>query len=214
MSTVVSNPEVLTIHWPTVIRHVRLSRGLKQASLAQDLGVTQTMVSRWEAGNARPSARIRTQIFDMIWTLTSSLARRTWMERARRNPSSVAVINSTGLVELASRGLLRSLKTVRGQIEGRNLRQAFRGDIPKLFGSLVDRGFFQGKIATVESVERVVFTDFDGHDTPFWQHSLHRPLFVANQRICWLISGASVSRPVWQDVRQRLGSAMVVRKAI
>jgi transcriptional regulator with XRE-family HTH domain len=214
MSTVVSDPDVLTIHWPTVIRHVRLSKGLKQASLAHDLGVTQTMVSRWEAGNALPSSRIQAQIHDMIWALTSTLPRHTWMERARRNPSCVAVINSDGLVELASRGLLRCLKTVRGQVEGRNLRQAFRGDIPKLFKALVDRGFFQGKIATVESVERVVFTDFDGRDTQFWQHSLHRPVFVGHQSLCWLISGASVSRPIWREVRERLGSAMVVRKAI
>lgn len=214
MSTDVSNSEVLTIHWPSVIRHFRLSKGLKQASLAHDLGVTQTMVSRWEAGNALPSSRIQNQVFDMIWALTSSVPRHTWMGRARRNPSVIIVINSEGRIELASRGLLRSLKTVRGQVEGRSLRQAFRGDIPKLFDALVGSGFFQGKIATVETVDRVVFTDLDGRDTQYWQHSLHRPVFVGDQSICWLISGAAVSGPVWRDVRERLGGSAVIRKAI
>ena len=214
MSTVVSDTEVQTIHWPSVIRHFRLSKGLKQASLANDLGVTQTMVSRWEAGNALPSARIQTRIYDMIWALTSSVPRHTWLGRARRNPSVIIVINGEGRVELASRGLLRCLKTARDQVEGRHLGQAFRGDIPKLFRVFVESGFFQGRIATVETVERVVFTDLDGRDTQFLQHSLHRPIFVGKQSICWLMSGAALSRPVWRDVRDRLGSSMVIRKAI
>ena len=59
--------EIPVIHWPSVIRHYRLSEGLKQAAMAHDLGVTQTMISRWESGTATPSVRIQERVFDLYW---------------------------------------------------------------------------------------------------------------------------------------------------
>ena len=134
MNSMTRTIEAQAIHWPSVIRHYRLSKGLKQAALAHDLNVTQTMVSRWESGMALPSPRIQERIFDLYWSSHTSVSRAAWMDRIGRHPSIVAVIDGRGRIERASRGLVRALGCERHAVE-----------------------ILQGAV-------EVVFSDFDGLD--------------------------------------------------
>ena len=214
MTATVTYPDIKAIHWPSVIRHYRLSRGLKQMALAEDLGVTQTMVSRWEAGNAEPSARIQDRLFDMFWAMGSTIPQDAWLDRLRRHPAVIGVIDSRGCQIAASRGMLRSFRIERSEIEGRFLHEAFRGDCVKLFDRLSDSGFFEGRVASAESVDRLHMKRADGSSARFWAHGLHRPVFMKARQIFWLASGAAVSETVARDMRDKLGGPMVIRRAI
>lgn len=202
------------IHWPSVIRHYRLSKGLKQAALARDLNVTQTMVSRWEAGVSAPSLRIRVSLFDLIWSDTSSLSRDVWLDRIRRHPAIALVVDDRGLQVAASRGLLRSLQVMRTDIEMRYLHESFRGDFVDLFDALCASGLYEGRVASAESIDQLQFTGPDARLKRIYSHGLHRPVFMSHQTILWLASGAEVSREIARDVRKKLGRKMLIRRAV
>ena len=214
MSPVLSDAPVQTIHWPSVIRHYRLSKGLKQAALADDLGVTQTMVSRWESGAALPSRRIQDRVFDLYWASHASVPRQAWMDRIGRHPSLVSVIAADGRILRVSRGFLRSLECERGQLEGRYLSDAFEGDFVTVHEALCASGFFEGRVSSAESMDRYVFIAPGGQHRSFLGHGLHRPAFLPGPKIVWLASGAEVSRGVFRDVRERLGGPLVIRRAL
>ncbi|MEA1943466.1 MAG: helix-turn-helix domain-containing protein [Pseudomonadota bacterium] len=214
MNQIVRTRQIHTIHWPSVIRHYRLSKGLKQAALAHDLGVTQTMVSRWESGVALPSQRIQERIFDLYWTTHTSVSRAAWLERIARHPAIVGVIDADGRIQRASRGFLRALGCDRHSLEGRFLAEAFQGDLVDLYDTFVTSGFFEGRVSSAESMDRLVFTGTDGRQVERRAHGLHRPTFLPGPQIVWLLSAAEVTASVYGDVRTRLGGPRIIRKAI
>ena len=214
MNTLVQTTEAQAIHWPSVIRHYRLSKGLKQAALAHDLGVTQTMVSRWESGMALPSQRIQERVFDLYWATHASVSRAAWLERIGRHPSIVGVIDADGRIQRASRGFLRVLGCDRHALEGRYLTEAFQGDLVDLYDTFVASGFFEGRVASAESMDRIVFTGTDGRQVERRAHGLHRPTFLPGPQIVWLLSAAEVTAPVHTDVCARLGGPRVIRRAV
>ncbi|MFY0638578.1 helix-turn-helix domain-containing protein [Maricaulis maris] len=203
-----------TIHWPSVIRHYRLSKGLKQAAMAHDLGVTQTMISRWESGAAIPSGQIQERVADLYWASQTSVSRSAWLDRIDRHPAVVGVINGDGRILRASRGFRRSLDCRRHDLEGRYIHEAFEGDWPPLFDALVSAGLFEGRLASAESIDAITFLSPDGERRPRHVHGLHRPSFLPGPEIVWLLSGADVSERVHAEVKARLGGPMVLRKAI
>jgi transcriptional regulator with XRE-family HTH domain len=214
MTTVVSYPEVQTIDWPSVIRHFRLSRNMKQSALASDLGVTQTMISRWEGGAVKPSRRVQEQLFDMFWNIGATAQRTTWMMRARRHPNVVGLINAGGIQIIASRGLLRQFEANRHDLEGQHMSKLYGSDMLELYEILLESGFFAGRVATAETIDRVEIKKPDGTNASFLAHGLHRPMFMKDQQIYWLASGAIVSEAAALAVEAKIGGKLVVRKAI
>ncbi|MAK65072.1 MAG: hypothetical protein CMF75_10105 [Maricaulis sp.] len=214
MNQVFACSETSAIHWPSVIRHYRHSMGLKQAAMAHDLGVTQTMISRWESGTSLPSERIQERIFDLYWRAHAAVPRAVWLDRIGRHPAPVAVISAQGRVMRASQGLQRALGCRRHDLEGRFCHEAFTGDLVELFDTLTASGFFEGRVASAESMDRIRYFGPDQAERAILTHGLHRPAFLAGPQIVWLFSGATVSRSVFEDVRTRLGGSRVIRKAI
>lgn len=214
MNSITSTIETQAIHWPSVIRHYRLSKGLKQAALAHDLGVTQTMVSRWESGATCPSRRIQDRIFDLYWSSHTSVSRAAWLERIGRHPAIVGVIDAHGRIQRASRGFLRTLDCRRHAVEGRFVHEAFQGDLVELYDTLLTSGFFEGRVASAESMDRVEFLHPVNGPLDRLAHGLHRPTFLPGPHIVWLLSGAEVTQSVFDEVRTRMGGPRVIRRAI
>jgi transcriptional regulator with XRE-family HTH domain len=214
MNSLSGTIDAQAVHWPSVIRHYRLSKGLKQAALAHDLGVTQTMVSRWESGMALPSQRIQERIFDLYWSSHTSVSRAAWFERIGRHPSIVGVIDARGRILRASRGFLRTLGCDRHALEGRFIHEAFCGDLVDLYDTFLAAGFFEGRVASAESMDRIEFLGPDDAAVEKQAHGLHRPTFLPGPQIVWLLSGAEVTRSVFDEVRARIGGPRVIRKAI
>jgi transcriptional regulator with XRE-family HTH domain len=214
MTTVVSYPEVQTIDWPSVIRHFRLSRNMKQSALASDLGVTQTMISRWEGGAVKPSRRVQEQLFDMFWNIGATAQRATWMMRARRHPNVMGLVNANGQQIVASRGLLRQFEADRQDVEGQHISRLYGPGMVDLYRILLESGFFAGRVATAESIDRVEVKRLDGTYASFLAHGLHRPMFMMDRQIYWLASGAIVSEVASLAVEAKIGGKLIVRKAI
>jgi len=197
-----------------VIKHYRLSAGLNQSELADQLAVTQTMVSRWEAGGANPSRRIQDMLFDYYWSTSATISRDVWYERLRRNPVSLAVVEASGLIRAVSRGFLRHIQTERNAIETHHLPDIFSGDLVKLYETLVASGFFEGRVSSAESVTELVIENGHEQAVHSFCHGIHRPVFMPGPEVLWLIAGAPVSATVFRDVRRRIGGPVLVKRAL
>lgn len=202
------------LHWPSVIRHYRHSTGLNQGQLADRLAVTQTMVSRWEAGDARPSPRIQELLFDLYWAESATISRDVWEERIAQNPALICVADVTGRFAVASRGLARLFGMEQDELSGRFLRHLFRGEILDLFDTFMRTGFFEGRVASAESAESLEFRHASGEWKQVCLHGLHKPVLMPGPRVLCMMSAAVVSEGVYREVRERLGGQLVVRKAL
>ncbi len=201
-----------TIHWPSVVRHYRLSAGLNQTQLADQLAVTQTMVSRWEAGGADPSRRIQELIFDLYWSVSATISRDVWHDRLRINPSIQAVVEGSGRIRAASAGLLKGLGVERSALEGQLAEDCFTGDLIALYRDVVAAGFFEGRVALAESISLIEPRNESGK--PVYGHALHKPIFMPGPEVLWLAVGAVVPAEIGDDIRQRLGGSVVIKRAL
>lgn len=201
------------IYWPAVVRHYRVSAGLNQTELANRLAVTQTMVSRWEAGGAAPSRRVQDLLFDLFWADSATISRDVWLQRIAHNPCMVFAADQDGVIQTASRGFARLAGRAPDDMAGRRMDELFQGDAVALFEQLRRAGFFEGRIAGAESAERYVARD-DDQAVSFFAHGLHRPVFMPGPQVLWLASGSEVTQQNYDGVRERLGGPNVLRKAI
>ena len=214
MSAIETVQGVPELHWPSVIRHYRHSTGLNQGQLADRLAVTQTMVSRWEAGDANPSKRIQELLFDLYWAESATISRDVWLERMAENPSLICVADAAGRIVVSSRGMCRLLGLSAEELSGKNIRTIFRGEIMDLLATFLKEGFFEGRVASAESADRFEFRYGDKEWREVFLHGLHRPVLMSGPRVLCMMSGAVVGEGVYRDVRERLGAPVVIRKAL
>ncbi len=55
--------------WPALVKRLRFLSSLKQDELAQQLGVDQATVSRWERGTYAPDIPVQKRLRDMLHRL-------------------------------------------------------------------------------------------------------------------------------------------------
>ena len=86
--------------WPAHVRRIRFLLGLKQADLAEQLGVDQCTVSRWERNLCIPETSVQRRVRDMLRRLEPAISR-SFIEEA---PSIVVIgrMESVGLISAAS----------------------------------------------------------------------------------------------------------------
>ncbi|MBR9825197.1 MAG: helix-turn-helix transcriptional regulator [Alphaproteobacteria bacterium] len=202
------------LHWPSVVKHYRLSAGLNQTELADQLAVTQTMVSRWEAGGADPSRRIQELIFDLYWAVSATVSRDIWFEHVRLNPAAQAIIDENGVIRACSRGFARLARCQREDVEKKPIAETFSGDFLELFNFLKSSGFFEGRISRAESMGTLDVKAGGAEQASFPCHGLHRPAFMPGPEVLWIAFGVEVDEIARQQVVERLGGPAVVNKAI
>lgn len=192
--------------WRARLRRFRFTHNIKQAALAADLGVTQAMVSRWESGVVTPSAEMRARIMDLFETGEVSTPLIDWRSHTAAQPGIAAVIDRTGTIETASAGLLRLLARERAEVEGTRLDDLLSGDLPALFQTLGASGFFDGRLESVESVDRYTFVDREGQVSSLCIEGLHWPHTGEDGAIRWMLSGAPIDEAEYETLcRERAG---------
>lgn len=66
------------------LKEMRRKRGMTQASLAQKMGVTQSMVAKWEAGGSCPRGEVLTRLADLLHCSIDELFGRKGLESGER----------------------------------------------------------------------------------------------------------------------------------
>src|SRR5262245_38949692 len=104
--------------WPTQIRRFRRQHLVKQAALAEMLGVDQATVSRWEAGQIMPSFSIQRRLRDLIGrAVPQDALLHHWVDTAI-NPLMLS--NGAFIIAAASAAWEREHGLARGTARGRS----------------------------------------------------------------------------------------------
>ena len=140
------------VNWPSVIRNFRMSKRLKQAALAADLGVTQAMISRWENGESEPPERVKRRMTELVQDAFVVAPAPTWADLVSLNPAIELVTDSMGMLKAVSQGALDLLGMTREEIEGRSIRQFIGGDFVEALDVIREKGMFQNNLAFAQSL--------------------------------------------------------------
>ncbi len=139
--------------WGPQLRRLRRLRALKQAALADQLGVDQATVSRWENGRQVPDLGMQRRLRDMMRRIEPR-------EEILLKHSINASIGYTILCDehRAIRAASPSFCEIHGlsptAIVGMSALPAFTAELEQMLWIAVENGFFEGEVASVRVVSR------------------------------------------------------------
>ncbi len=200
------------VNWPSVIRNFRMSKRLKQAALAADLGVTQAMISRWENGESDPPERVKRRMMELVQDAFVVAPAPTWIDLVSMNPSVEFVTDSLGMFKAISLGALDLFGIEREAIEGRQASQFLGGDFVENLGQLRESGMFQNNLAFAQSIGTLEINVPSGLKTVICDF-IHWPRISDARAVYCVHSGAVIDESRYTTrLQQRGGGKFTARK--
>lgn len=194
--------------WAGLLRAYRVATRCKQSTLAEDLGVAQPQISRWENGYSRPSKRHQGVILEMASEIECVAPSPSWMDRITRTAAVAMCADSKGVITTMSEGMLEVAGLDSVDVIGHPLADVFEGDIPALFSSLSKAGFFEGSIPEALSADDVRFTAISG-GRGFKMRANHWMRSDTRGENYWVWVGAAISDDWFKRTRDELESHWV-----
>ena len=199
------------VNWPAVIRNFRMSKRLKQAALAGDLGVTQAMISRWENGDSEPPERIKRRMAELVQDAFVIAPAPTWVDLVSLNPSIEFVTDSMGMIKAISIGALDLFGLKRNEIEGRNVRDFLGGDFSAALVQLRAEGMFQNNLAFAQSLGSLEVNVSSGMQSLLCDF-IHWPRISEARTVYCIHSGATLDEKRYSKRLEERGDKVVVRR--
>ncbi len=194
------------LSWGEILKQYRFTNNMKQMALADDLGVTQAMVSRWEADLVEPGRDMQERILTLVSPEELSAPMIGWRSYIAETPAIAGVISASGILETVSVGMERETGLERASCEGRDLSQSFSEGLPQLFLLLKSIGFFDERVETVESVDKYVLCNGPRKGESLFVHSMNWWRRGEDLRPRWVFSGAQISEEEFEDLQKEFGS--------
>ncbi|MBR9825196.1 MAG: helix-turn-helix transcriptional regulator [Alphaproteobacteria bacterium] len=202
------------LSWGELLKQYRFTRKMKQMALAEDLGVTQAMVSRWESDRVLPGREMQTRILELVRPEDLSSPVVGWRQFIAEMPAIGAVIDETGVFENVSAGFIREMKCSEQDLVSKRVEEVFEGDLPALFSSLKNHGLFDERIETVESVDIFSCRRNSGSRSEIPVHCMSWWRRGEDQRPRWILNGAKITSEEFRALRQELGGQIRVLEEI
>jgi len=199
------------VNWPSVIRNFRMSKRLKQAALAADLGVTQAMISRWENGDSDPPERVKRRMAELVQDAFVVSPAPTWVDLVTLNPTVEFVTDSMGMIKAISRGALDLFGLPRHEIEGRNVRDFVSGDFMSALESIRGEGMFQNNLAYAQSLGSMDINVPSGLNSQLCDF-LHWPRISEARTVYCIHSGAILDETRYTARLEERGDKIVYRR--
>jgi len=189
-----------------------MSKRLKQAALAADLGVTQAMVSRWENGESDPPERVKRRMAELVQDAFVVAPAPTWMDLVTLNPAIEFVTDSLGMLKAISQGAVDMFGVTREEIEGRQVSQFLGGEFVGAMDNLRDSGMFQNNLAFAQSMGSVEINVASGMKTVLCDF-IHWPRISEARTVYCVHSGAVIDEAAYsQRLESRNGERFATRK--
>lgn len=199
------------VNWPSIIRNFRMSKRLKQAALAADLGVTQAMISRWENGESDPPDRVKRRMAELVQDAFVVAPAPTWVDLVTLNPGIEFVTDSMGMFKAISAGALELFGVAREAIEGRPASRFLGGDFTQTMESLRSKGMFRSDLVLAQSLGTVEINSGSGKKTVLCDF-IHWPRISEVRAIYCVHSGAVLDEGQYERRLEQRGQKFVTRK--
>ncbi|WP_417468449.1 helix-turn-helix domain-containing protein [Maricaulis sp.] len=199
------------VNWPSIIRNFRMSKRLKQAALAADLGVTQAMISRWENGESDPPDRVKRRMADLVQDAFVVAPAPTWIDLVTLNPGIEFVTDSSGVLKAISAGALDVFGLSREAVEGRPIERFLGGDFARTMETLRSKGMFRSDLVFAQSLGTVEVTTDTGPRTVLCDF-IHWPRLSEVRAVFCVHSGAVLDQKKYDSRLEERGQKIITRK--
>lgn len=199
------------VNWPSIIRNFRMSKRLKQAALAADLGVTQAMISRWENGESDPPDRVKRRMAELVQDAFVVAPAPTWIDLVTLNPGIEFVTDSSGVLKAISAGALDAFGLAREAVEGRPIERFLGGDFARTMEALRSKGMFRSDLVFAQSLGSVEIKS-DAAPRTVLCDFIHWPRLSEVRAVFCVHSGAVVDQQKYDSRLEDRGQKIVTRK--
>lgn len=187
--------------WAAQLRRFRRLRAIKQAALAEMLGVDQATISRWESGRQLPDLGIQRRLRALMQGAGSrdETLIGHWVDAAVGNTLLVDAARSMRAASPEFRGL-HGLES--GALGGTALPM-FGEEMEALWWEAVKRGFFEGELASVTVVSRFNLLSGERREVP--GHSLWTPIHLSSGEVLQRIDVRTLGEAEFRPAREQNG---------
>lgn len=140
--------------WGPQIRRFRRLRSIKQNALAEQLGVDQATVSRWERGRQVPDLGMQRRLRALMRSAEprDEVLLKHWIDSA----VGYTLLNDAQRTILAASPSFCRLHGVDAdEVIGRSAVPIYTEELERIWWQAIEAGFFEGEIASVTAVSRI-----------------------------------------------------------
>lgn len=191
--------------WASQLRRFRRVRAIKQAALAEMLGVDQATVSRWESGRQAPDLGIQRRLRALMQgtgardeTLVAH-----WVTAA---VGDSVLLDATRTIRAASGPFCRRHRIEPAGVAGRSAIPLFGPEPDSLWWQAVEHGFFEGELASVSVVSRFQLLGDTERSIPV--EALWTPIPMSSGEILQRIDSLTLSDEGFSQALHRLGGPL------
>jgi len=195
------------IDWAAQLRRFRRLRTIKQAALAEMLGVDQATVSRWEGGRQVPDLGIQRRLRALMQGAGSrdEVMVVHWIAAA---VGDTLLIDAARIARAASAEFCHRHGVPTAAIAGRAAAPLFSEEMETLWWQVVERGFFEGEIASATVVSRQHLLSGEQRDIP--GRTLWTPIHLSSGEVLQRIDSAMLEEADFAAAREANGGALRV----
>ena len=139
--------------WGPQLRRLRRLRALKQAALAELLGVDQATVSRWESGRQIPDLGMQRRLRDMM-RRTEPREEALLKHCINASVGYTLLCDEQRTIRAASPSFCEIHGVAPSDIIGMSSLPAFTAELEQMLWIAIENGFFEGEVASVRVVSR------------------------------------------------------------
>ena len=190
----VSKPdEIKQSVWADRLKRYRVQMSYKQSALAEQIGVSQPQISRWENAYSAPSLPMQARI---VRVLERAEAQEPWHDVVSFISRTAAValgVSSAGQIRVASLGFAEAAGVPLSAIEGHSIEDVFSGDLVGTYRELGKAGAFRRGFSASSQDLEVVFGAVQGA-RGFLIRAEHWSTHDRDGQVLWAIMGAPKKR--------------------
>ena len=197
--------------WGAQLRRFRRLRALKQTALAEMIGVDQATVSRWESGRQSPDLRTQRRLRDLVRRIEphQEVLLKHWIDTS---VGYTVLCDENRIIRAASASYCSIHGVSPSDVLGRSSLPVFTADLERALWQAVDRGFFEGEVASVTVVGR--WNTLSGRQREVGGIAVWTPVPLADGQIWRRIDRIALSDEQFETARhQRNDPARIVMMA-
>ena len=128
-------------------------RALKQAAFAELIGVDQATISRWESGRQSPDLAMQQRLRDLMRRIDpgEEVLLRHWINAS---VGYTVLVDEDRVIRAASPSYCSIHGVSATEVLGRSTIPTFTAELERALWLAVDRGFFEGEVASATVVAR------------------------------------------------------------